>query len=232
MQVPHDPKSLARNLRQALAGLRIDITHSDSLECVARQFGWRDWNTLAAQLNRSFLRMPEGWYVGGSRSDDYMMGLDPAETCAVIRYRDDLGEQIPRNSDSGFGTLMQHFRADTYLSKRVQLRAQLKTEAVTGSATMWLRVDGDKARILAFDIMERRKKDGPLVGTVGWQERSIVLDVPSDALSIHFGFYLRGGGSVWARKFRFSEVDVTVAVTDDIRPRRTAPTNLDFALVA
>lgn len=232
MQIPHDPKALAKSLRSALSERRIEITHSDSLECVARQFGWRDWNTLAAQLDRSFLRMPEDWSVGGSRSDDYMMGLDPVEKCAVIRYRPELGEPVAGNLGSGFGTLMQDFRADAYLGKRVELRAQLKTAAVTGAATMWLRVDGDKGRLLAFDNMENRQKDGPLVGTVGWQERSIVLDVPSEARSIHFGFYLRGGGSVWARQFRFTEVDASVPVTDQITPQKSAPANLDFAAVA
>ena len=75
MHTPRDPKAMAKNLRQALAERRIEITHSDSLECVARQFGWRDWNTLAAQLDRPPLRLPEGWNIGGSRSDDYEICL-------------------------------------------------------------------------------------------------------------------------------------------------------------
>ena len=232
MHTPRDPKAMARNLRQALAERRIEITHSDSLECVARQFGWRDWNTLAAQLDRPPLRIPEGWNIGGSRSDDYEMGFDPKESCALIRYRADYAEPVPGNRGSGFGTLMQHFRADACLGKRLRLQAELKADAVTGAATIWLRVDGDKARAIAFDNMEGRASEGPLTGTVDWQDRSIVLDVPSDARSIHFGVYLRGGGSVWARRFRFAEVDASVDVTDDLTPRRVAPMNLDFAAVA
>jgi Glyoxalase superfamily protein len=232
MHIPRDPKAMAKSLRQALAERRVDISHSDSLECVARQFGWRDWNTLAAQLDRPTLRMPEDWNIGGSRSDDYEMGFDPKEGCALIRYSADYAEPIPGNRGSGFGTLMQQFQANAYLGKRVQLQAQLKADAVTGAATIWLRVDGDKTRALAFDNMEGRTSDGPLVGTVDWQDRSIVLDVPSDARSIHFGFYLRGGGAAWARRFRFTEVDHSMSVTDEIKPRRTAPANLDFAAVA
>ena len=45
MQNPRDPKAMAKSLRQTLAERRVDISHSDSLECVARQLGWRDWNT-------------------------------------------------------------------------------------------------------------------------------------------------------------------------------------------
>ncbi|MGE8131413.1 glyoxalase superfamily protein [Methylobacterium sp. NPDC080182] len=232
MHIPRDPKAMAKNLRQALAERRIEITHSDSLEFVARQLGWRDWNTLAARLDRPPLRMPEGWNVGGTRGHDYEMGLDPEKGCAVIRYSGNDAEPMPGNRRSGFGTLMQRFRADAYRGKRLQLQAELKADAVTGAATIWLRIDGNKTRALAFDNMEERQSEGPLTGTVEWQDRSIVLDVPPDARSIHFGFYLRGDGSVWARRFRFAEVDASIEVTDDPTPQRAAPTNLDFAAVA
>lgn len=232
MHVPRDPKALAKSLRQALAARDIDITHSDSLECVARQFGWRDWNTLASQVDRPTLRMPEDWSVGGSHRDDYEMGFDPKERCALIRYVVIGAAPVTAHRGSGFGTLMQHFRADLYLGKRLQLRGQLKAADVTGAATIWLRIDGDKGRILAFDNMESRVNEGALVGTVDWKDRAIVLDVPTDAQSIHFGFYLRGGGSVWARQFRFAAVDASVPVTDLIPARRSAPANLDFADVA
>ncbi|WP_267922696.1 glyoxalase superfamily protein [Methylobacterium sp. C25] len=39
MQTSQDPKAMAKTLRQALAERGIDISHSDSLECVARQLG-------------------------------------------------------------------------------------------------------------------------------------------------------------------------------------------------
>lgn len=229
MHIPHDPKAMAKSLRQALSERHIEITHGDSLECVARQFGWRDWNTLAAQIARPALRMPEDWTIGGSLSDAYVMGLDEAENCALIRFRGDLAEPFSSNRGSGFGTLMQHFQAKDYRDTRLELRAQLKAEGVTGAATLWLRIDGERGRVLAFDNMEGRRSEGPLVGTAGWQERSIVLDVPPDAQAIHFGFYLRGGGCAWARRFRVTQVEASVPVTDEILPRRSAPANLDFA---
>jgi hypothetical protein len=232
MHIPHDPKAMAKSLRQTLAERRVEISHSDSLECVARQFGWRDWNTLAAQLDRPALRLPEDWTVGGTRSDDYEMGLDPTESCAVIRYRVALADPSFGQISTGFGALVQNFRAQGFLSKRLELSAQLKAQDVTGAGSLWMRIDGDKGRMLAFDNMDGRTSEGPLVGTVGRQERSIVMDVPSEAQSIHFGFFLRGGGSVWARRFRFTEVDDSVAVTDHAVPRRPAPANLDFAAVA
>lgn len=231
MHVPHDPKVMAKSLRQALAERHADISHSDSLECVARQFGWRDWNTLAAQPDRPVLRLPEDWNVGGTRSDDYEMGFDPADSCAVIRYRVALAEPTLGHASSGFGTLMQNFRAEGFLNKRLELSVQLKASAVTGAGSLWMRVDGEKGRTLAFDNLDGRKSKGPLVGTIGWQDRYIVLDVPPDAQSIHFGFFLRGGGSLWARRFTFTEVDASVEVTDHVISRRAVPTNLDFAAV-
>lgn len=44
-----DYKQAAKRLRQALADDGIDITHTRSLELVARQAGARDWNTLVAR---------------------------------------------------------------------------------------------------------------------------------------------------------------------------------------
>ncbi|KQP67862.1 hypothetical protein ASF52_18375 [Methylobacterium sp. Leaf112] len=220
---------MAKSLRQALAERRVEISHGDSLECVARQFGWRDWNTLAAQLDRPVLRLPEDWTVAGTRSDDYEMGLDPAEGCALIRYRVALADPSLGPASTGFGALMQNFRADGFRDKRLELSAHLRARDVTGAGSLWMRIDGDKGRMLAFDNMDGRTCEGPLVGTVGWQERSIVMDVPPEAQSIHFGFFLRGGGSLWARRLRFAEVGASVAVTDHAVPRRAAPTNLDFA---
>ncbi|SEC53192.1 glyoxalase superfamily protein [Bradyrhizobium erythrophlei] len=43
-----DAKAMAQTLREALAAK--SIPHSDSLELIARLFGQRDWNTLAARI--------------------------------------------------------------------------------------------------------------------------------------------------------------------------------------
>jgi hypothetical protein len=59
-----DAKSMAKTLRQGLSDRNIDLSHSDCLELVARQFGLADWNTLAAMITRKqnggSLRLPEG----------------------------------------------------------------------------------------------------------------------------------------------------------------------------
>ncbi|MFB9265751.1 glyoxalase superfamily protein [Bradyrhizobium erythrophlei] len=45
-----DAKAMAQTLREALGAKSISLTHSDSLELIAKLFGLRDWNTLAARI--------------------------------------------------------------------------------------------------------------------------------------------------------------------------------------
>jgi hypothetical protein len=45
-----DAKTMAQTLREALGAKSIPLTHSDSLELIAKLFGQRDWNTLAARI--------------------------------------------------------------------------------------------------------------------------------------------------------------------------------------
>ena len=45
-----DAKSMAKTLREALAARTIEITHSEALEIVARQFGAETWNILSAKI--------------------------------------------------------------------------------------------------------------------------------------------------------------------------------------
>lgn len=229
MSLLREPKTLAKCLRQALSERGIEISHSDSLECVARQLGWRDWNTLAAHLDYKPMRLPKHWTIGGSHPQDYDMGVDEAVGCALIRYRHALADPIALGGDAGFGTLMQTVQADAYRGKRLRLSAQLKAEDVGGAATLWLRVDAERGRVVAFDNMETRQADGPLSGSTDWLKRSIVLDVPAEAVTVNFGFYLRGTGSVWTRGLALDEVDASVPVTQDEAPHKPRPMNLDFA---
>lgn len=60
---------------------------------------------------------------------------------------------------------MQSVVAKPFRERRVSLAADLRTEAVVGAATLWLRIEGGRKQILAFDNMEERAVDGPLTGT-------------------------------------------------------------------
>ena len=64
-----DSKLMAKTLRQGLVARGLKISHSVSLELVAKQFGFDNWNILAAKLDRipsqTKLVMPDGWEKAG-----------------------------------------------------------------------------------------------------------------------------------------------------------------------
>ena len=45
-----DAKLMAKSLRDIMAGRQVPLSHSETLEIVARQFGYDDWNVLAAKI--------------------------------------------------------------------------------------------------------------------------------------------------------------------------------------
>ena len=51
MRDHRDAKAMAKALREALASRKIEITHSEALEIVARQFGFDTWNILSAKVD-------------------------------------------------------------------------------------------------------------------------------------------------------------------------------------
>ena len=48
-----DAKAMAQTLRQAFGEKSVSLTHSESLELIAKVLGLADWNTLSAQINAS-----------------------------------------------------------------------------------------------------------------------------------------------------------------------------------
>ncbi len=228
-----DAKLMAKALRKALAERKIEFSHGDCLELVARQFGLADWNTLAARIAAAGtdrdLPLPEGWFVTGhTERKHYRLGLDPASRgTALIESRFTRDQGIALDDDS-YAVLMQSIVAGSYRGKRVRLSASIRTEdADLGS--IWMRVDRSQGNVLRFDNMMARRSEGALKGTTGWNERHVVLDVPEEAGSIHYGFLLQGYGRVWARSFRIETVGGEVKPTAGQRSYLPKPTNLDFS---
>src|SRR5450432_2697984 len=113
--------------------------------------------------------VPKGWLIAGNRAADYESGTDlaAAHNGHPSAYLKSTTPQVP-----GFGTLMQDFRADHYLGKRVRFSAFVKTEAAQDCAGLWMRVDKESKQV-AFDNMQNR----PIKGTTTWQKYDVVLDV-------------------------------------------------------
>ena len=228
-----DAKRMAKLLRQHLDERKVEVSHGECLELVAKQFGAASWNVLAARIeavteDTTGLSLPDGWQVTGlTDRSAYRLGLDRSEPgIALIESR--LGRDEEGDVADRFACLMQSVMADSFRGQRIRLSASLRTQDAD-LGTIWMRVDARPGTILQFDNLMKRTAQGPLTGTKGWTARSIVLDVPQEAASIHYGFLLQKHGRVWARSFRLERVGLEIAPTIDPRPFLAKPTNLDFA---
>jgi uncharacterized protein len=50
MRDVRDVKAMAQTLRDAFTAKGVSLTHSESLELIARTLGFHDWNELAARI--------------------------------------------------------------------------------------------------------------------------------------------------------------------------------------
>jgi Glyoxalase superfamily protein len=234
MHTHHDAKAMAKILKTECEERGLKLTHSEGLEIVAKQFGLKNWNVLAAMLESETvgtaqpavslsgteLIVPDGWQTGGTAPHLYAMGVPKAGgPMTLIRISGD-----PPDQGNIYGTLMQVISPDEYRGKSVRFSADVKTENVEGSAAVWLRIDDATGRMLAFSDLQRGRF-GALRGSADWTSQNIALAVPAEAQSIHFGVYLHGFGKALARNFA-----LTAADTPDIGLSNlpSAPTNLDL----
>ena len=150
---------------------------------------------------------PKGWFAAGSHPKDYEMSLDRngphgGNACAYLK------SVVPETS--GFGTLMQMFKADEYRGKRVRMSGYVKAKDASDWAGLWMRVDGArKDEMLAFDNME----DRAIKGTIDWKKYEIVLDVPENSEMVAFGLLLSGKGQAWMDDLQFETVGKDVPTT-------------------
>lgn len=168
-------------------------------------------------------KIPDGWFPAGSNPSEYEMGIDKSNfqsgnSSAYIKSKS------PKTKK--FGTLMQSINAENYLSKRLQISCYIKSKDVKGSCAMWMRIDGNSKEQLGFDNMKGRS----IKGSKDWQKYEIVLDIPTNSISINYGVLLSGEGKVWFDNLQLEVVDKSVPVTNMIKSNRlpSEPINLDF----
>lgn len=164
-----------------------------------------------------------GWFAE-TRKGDFQAGLDHAEkhSGATAAYMKSV-VQKPRE----FGNLTQWFDANDYLGKRIRMTAWVKSELSSGTAQLWLRIDGewkDAAKVGSFDNMN----DRPIRGKTNWSRYSLVVDVPKNSRIVVFGLMLLGTGQVWLDDVSFEEVSTAVPLTGNSTGQKTKATNLDF----
>lgn len=222
-----DSKLMAKLLRQALAERSIDVSHSDCLELVARQFGVANWNILSARIDAATNAVdviPEGWIQSGRSPRRYRLGIDRTLGAAWIESKPELSAEL---TNEDFCTLMQAVDAAAFRGKRMRLRTSLKAVGVDGGVTIWFRVDGPLGS-LRFENLERYRSGGPLTGDTDWTERQITLDVPDEATTLNYGFFVKGRGRGLARGFELEAVDASVPVNTPDGGALQGPTNLGF----
>ncbi len=163
--------------------------------------------TRGGEVQMSQTSTITGWMLTGSHPQNYEMGIDPAEVHQgkASGYLKAVTPMEPNE----FATMMQQFRADKYVGKRMKLSGFVKTERVEAFCGLWMRVDNNVHDVLQFDNMH----DRPITGTQPWNQYNIVLDVPEGSAVISFGVILNGKGKVWVDSFRFEEVDLNTPLT-------------------
>jgi len=165
----------------------------------------------------------KGWFLSGSHPQLYEIKSDSK----VFHTGTKSGRlaSIGNAGEDQFGTMMQSFSAEKWRGKRIKLSCFMKTEDAV-KCGVWCRVDNAASDSIQFDNMDNR----PVQGTTDWNYYAIVLDVPEESASIHFGVLLIGTGKVWADGFSFEEADLTVPSTNMLTPEELPlePVNLGF----
>ncbi|CAA2143192.1 glyoxalase superfamily protein [Methylobacterium bullatum] len=244
MPTVEDAKSMARAMEGALRAKNVTLSHGECLDIVARQFGLKDWNVLSAQAKRYEATAQrrasqlKGWAFLSEHPDVYDHGADddliaPGGGTAVIRLDPLLGPRRYPEHSRAFGCYTQTISAVPFHGKRVEISGNLRCQDVSHGATLWARVDGMPGHTLSFDNL-KDASEGWLFGTMSWIDRKIVLDVPADAISLHYGFFLKGKGALWAADFKVEEALAEAQFTSSPMQHRSAPawltpTNLQFS---
>ncbi len=175
------------------------------------------------KLNHEQLSL-KGWTLSGTHPFNYQMGVD-RETFHKGKASGFL-QSVTVQSQGEFATMMQQFKAEKYLGKRLKLSGFIKSKAVDGFCGFWMRVDDALGDVLQFDNMS----DRPITGDSEWNHYSIVLDVPQNSAVIAFGVLLSGNGQVWTDELSFEEVDDRTPTTnlDLTKELLDEPVNLSF----
>ncbi len=166
----------------------------------------------------------KGWFLSGSDPFSYEMGVDH-EIVHQGKASGYLKSKTVLDS-TNFATMMQAFKANQFIGKRIRLSCFICTKDVETYAGMWMRIDDTMEDVVQFDNMSNR----PIKGTTNWNRYSIVLDVPEKSAVISFGIILSGQGTVWSDQFTFEEVDENTPATNlEIQGElQEEPVNLSF----
>ena len=160
-----DAKNMARSLRAGLANRNVAITHAQALELVASQFGFDDWNILAAK-------------IAAAGSDD---AIAFTETAPIMRIFDEAKAREFYVGFLGFTVDWEHRFGDTFPLYAAVTRAGLVLHLsghhgdATPGSTVFVRMKG----VVAYQ-RELKSKDytymKPGIEDVPWGNVMTVTD--------------------------------------------------------
>lgn len=161
---------------------------------------------LYALASDSVGKLPEPWFLSGDAPKSYQAGVDFGNTTSgkgakFIRY--------VSGGEKSWASLMQSVSANHYAGKRVRFQAKVKAQNVSDWAGLWMRVDTANKNAVAL----YNSHDKPIKGSLDWQSRVVVLDVPADASGISFGVINSGTGEVWIDDLKLEIVGNDVPVS-------------------
>ena len=170
--------------------------------------------TAENSLPKPWIQINQEDYVAGISMDDCYEG----NYCAFLKSIDDSAVSV--------GELLQVIKPPKdWLGKKIKLKAYLKAVEVEGSSGLFLKVVNSSGGY-GYDYMTNRT----LRGTLDWNEYLIILDIPTDALKIDFGMWLKGAGEIKVDHFSFELARPGEQTTGKIsqNKRDGKPTNLGF----
>jgi hypothetical protein len=155
-------------------------------------------------------QVPEGWHVGSTTPEHYVLEVDPQ----VAHGGRASGRLVQRESgsESIAGGVNQAIRAQEYRGKRIRLSGFVRAQDATW-AMSWLRVEGPRGEG-AYALALSNTADRPISGTADWQRFEHVLDVAPEAEALVFGVLTRGPGRIWVDDVAIEVVAPTVSTTD------------------
>jgi hypothetical protein len=197
--------------------------------CIPGSTPTLELDTVEGRLTRG---IPNGWEMGGTAWEDFEVYADleifhggKASAC-LMAFDMEM---------NGFGALRQTVSAEGLAGNRVRFSAFVRTHLVEDWCGLFMRADSRERRRIAFDNMWERR----IEGSNDWEEYSIVLDIPTDAILIQFGGAMGSSGQMWMDDCVLEVVGDSVGTTADYisslaheRPvpsdLRPQPVNLDF----
>ena len=171
MRTFQDAKTIAKSLRTSLAARGMALSHGECLEIVAQQFGFAEWNILAAALARVAAEASEG-----ERRVEGIALQPPVPTIRV----DSLAQAQPFYLDVlGFAADLGFEDGSTYAQvtrSGVQLHLNAQSR-LSGSSGMLVRMDGLDA--LHAELSARAGAFAPsAIGFTPWDSRAFHVRDP------------------------------------------------------